>query len=125
MSIVTKAIEWVNPFKGKLILGSFGALAIFAAIQTYQVHRKSKQLDDAEKTLVVERVNHQITKQSLNTLTNEMTKLVEEGKIRQQRLDDAMVEISEETLPLQIKADEIKKNGLSTDYVKQMKDAGL
>ena len=61
----------------------------------------------------------------MDTLTLEMARLVAEGEMRAERLEEAMQQVAEDTAPMKADAERIERDGLPPDYVRELQEAGL
>ena len=81
-----------NPFSAltsKIFGGIALALAIALALTMWRADALSKRLDEARQQVATEKANHAVTAASLEDLMGEMATLVEQGRERQQRTEDA------------------------------------
>ncbi|MBL4858404.1 MAG: hypothetical protein JKY36_04295 [Erythrobacter sp.] len=110
-------------------IGFRGAIAIIAlialAVVMWRADAISESRDKLRTALATEEARHAVTRQSVDTLTLEMKRLVEEGEARAERVDKAMQQVAEDTAPLKAEAERIEREGLPADYVEQLQEAGV
>lgn len=117
--------KFFAPLWVKLAVG--GVLSLLAVIGALWWHAASlsEERDAVLVSLGTEQAHHAVTRQSVETLTREMERLVAEGEVRRARIDDAMERVTIETLPLRQEAKRIETEGLGPDYVDQLREAGI
>lgn len=110
-------------------IGIRGGIAIAAIIALSIVMWRADAISESREKLrneyASEVAHHKVTRQSVDTLTLEMKRLVAEGEARAERVDEAMQQVAEDTAPLKAEAERIEREGLPADYVEQLQEAGL
>ena len=117
--------QFFAPLWVKIGAGILAALAIALAVQSWRLGAANERVEKARNVLAAERAQHIVTRQSLETLTYEMARLVQEGEARAERVDEAMMRVAEETAPMRRRAEQIERDGLGEDYVSDLREAGL
>lgn len=118
-------IPFLDTLAAKIAAGIAVALAIALAVVMWRADAISESREKLRNEYAGEQARHAVTRQSVDTLTLEMKRLVEEGEARAKRVDEAMQQVAEDTAPLKAEAERIEREGLPADYVKQLQDAGL
>ena len=54
-----------------------------------------------------------------------MARLVQEGEVRAERVNEAMSRVADETAAMKERAQIIERDGLSEDYVSDLREAGI
>ena len=120
------AIDFARIFRAIGLRGFLAiAFAVALVIAMWRADAISDQREDARNALATETAQHAVTRQSLETLTYEMARLVQEGEARAERVDEAMMRVAEETAPLRRRAEQIERDGLGEDYVNDLREAGI
>ena len=109
----------------KVFTAIITALLIALGIVMWRADAISDSREKLRNALAAEEARHAVTLQSVDTLTLELAKLVEEGEARAERIDKAMQQVAEDTAPLKAKAERIERDGLPEDYVRELQEAGL
>lgn len=113
------------PLAMKVAGGLLALALVFAGIQTWRLSGAKADLEDKRNELATERAQHAVTRQSVDTLSNEMKRLVAEGEVRKARVDAAMKKVAKDTAPLRREAERIEREGLGEDYVERLREAGI
>lgn len=100
-------------------------LALALGVTMWRADTISGQRDDLIASLATEEARHAVTRQSVETLSTEMARLVAEGEARKARIDTAMERVRIDTAPLRREAARIEREGLGPDYVDQLREAGI
>ena len=101
------------------------ALLIALAVVAWRADTISESREKLRNEYAAETARHAVTRQSVDSLTLEMARLVAEGEARAERIDKAMAKVAEDTAPLKAKAEQIEREGLPEDYVRELQEAGL
>lgn len=117
--------QFFAPLWVRIAAAVFGLLLVALAVQSWRLGAANERVEDARNVLATERAQHTVTRQSLETLTYEMARLVQEGEARAERVDEAMMRVAEETAPLRRRAEQIERDGLGEDYVRDLREAGI
>lgn len=117
--------QFFAPLWVRIAAAVFGLLLVALAVQSWRLGAANERAEEARNVLAAERAQHTVTRQSLETLTYEMARLVQEGEARAERVDEAMMRVAEETAPLRRRAEQIERDGLGEDYVSDLREAGI
>lgn len=117
--------QFFAPLWVRIAAAVLGLLLVALAVQSWRLGAANERVEEARNTLATERAQHAVTRQSLETLTYEMARLVQEGEARAERVDEAMIRVAEETAPLRRRAEQIERDGLGEDYVSDLREAGI
>lgn len=117
--------QFFAPLWVRIAAALFGLLLVALAVQSWRLGAANERVEEARNVIAAERAQHAVTRQSLETLTYEMARLVQEGEARSERVDEAMMRVAEETAPLRRRAEQIERDGLGEDYVNDLREAGI
>lgn len=117
--------QFFAPLWVRIAAALFGLLLVALAVQSWRLGHAKNEVQESRNVLAAERAQHTVTRQSLETLTYEMARLVQEGEARAERVDEAMMRVTEETAPLRRRAEQIERDGLGEDYVSDLREAGI
>lgn len=117
--------QFFAPLWAKIAAAVFGLLLIALAVQSWRLGAANERADNERTARITEMVQHDVTRASLDELTFEMARLVQEGEVRAERVNEAMMRVAEETAPLRRRAEQIERDGLGEDYVNDLREAGL
>lgn len=93
--------------KGGVII----ALGIALAIVMWRADAISADREAMRNTLAAERAQHAVTRQSLATLESELGKMVRDGELRAERLEEALEAQDERSAALRAQAERIRAEG--------------
>lgn len=117
--------QFFAPLRVRIAAAGFGLLLVALAVQSWRLGAANERVEEARNVLATERAQHAVTRQSVDALTLEMARLVQEGEARAERVDEAMMRVAEETAPLRRRAEQIERDGLGEDYVSDLREAGI
>jgi len=101
-----------GPIVNRIFAGVVFALLAALGIALWSNAAKDRENDRLRNTLAVSEAQHSVTAASLDALTRRMQQLVDEGKLRQSLLEDAMKDAEAEAEDLQDEADALRKEGV-------------
>jgi len=104
--------DFFAPLVNKIFAGVVIALLAALGIALWSNAAKDRENDRLRNTLAVSEAQHSVTAASLDALTRRMQQLVDEGKLRQSLLEDAMKDAEAEAEDLQDEADALRKEGV-------------
>lgn len=120
------AIDFARIFRAIGLRGFLAiGLTVALAIVMWRADAISEQRENARNALATEIAQHEVSRQSVDALTLEMARLVQEGEARAERVDEAMMRVAEETAPMRRRAEQIERDGLGEDYVNDLREAGI
>lgn len=93
-----------KPFAMKVAGGIILSLVVAFAVVVWRADAISADRERLRNTLATERATHAVTRQSLATLENELTRMVRDGELRAQRLAEARESVREDTAALREQA---------------------
>lgn len=97
---IASAIGW----RGFVAIG----LVLALGVQTWRLSSAQGDLEDKRNELATELAQHAVTRSSLATLESELGKMVRDGELRAERLEEAMEEQDERSAALREQADRIR-----------------
>lgn len=104
--------DFFAPLINKIFAGVVLALLVALGIALWSNARKDDKIEALRNTIAVSEAQHSVTAASLDALTRRMQQLVDEGKLRQSLLEDAMKDAEAEAEDLQDEADALRKEGV-------------
>lgn len=109
----------------KVLTGVIIALGIALVVVMWRADAISEQREALRTELATEEARHAVTRQSVDTLSGELARMVKEGEARAERVEEAMIQAAEDTAPLRAEAERIEREGLPDDYVDELRKAGI
>ena len=117
--------QFFAPLWVKIAAAVFGLLLIVVGVQSWRLGNAQDEIEDQRNELATERAQHAVTRASVDELSFEMARLVTEGEVRAERINEAMSRVADETAPLREEAQRIEREGLGENYVSDLREAGL
>jgi len=117
--------QFFAPVWVRIAAAVFGLLLVALAVQSWRLGAANERVEETRNALAAERAQHDVTRASLDELTFEMTRLVQEGEVRAERVNEAMARVADETAAMKERAQIIERDGLGEDYVSDLREAGI
>lgn len=95
----------------RILTWACAALAVALVLSLWRSHSLSEDRDRYRDALSVERAQHAVTRRSLDVLEQELSAMVLDGALREDRLTQALAAQAGETAALQREADLIRDIG--------------
>lgn len=117
--------QFFAPVWVRIAAAVFGLLLVALAVQSWRLGAANERADNERTARITEKVQHDVTRASLDELTFEMARLVQEGEVRAERVNEAMSRVADETAKMKERAQLIERDGLGEDYVSDLREAGI